>query len=83
MIISVVAVKNARKERRDSRDAAVVLTLHGYFAREVLNYGNFDPASAEKIKTLALGIESDAYAYADSVVTVDTRNNQLALHRVD
>ncbi len=71
--LSVVAVKNARKERRDSGDAAVVLTLHGYFAREVLNYGNFDPASAEKIKTLALGIESDAYAYADSVVTVDTR----------
>jgi len=50
-----------------------ILTLHGYFAREALNYFPF----SEKWKSMyydhCLDVEKSAYKRADFIITVDTR----------
>lgn len=50
-----------------------VLTLHGYIARETVNYIAFDDSGRQEIFNWLEGIEKKAVAKAQAIVTVDSR----------
>lgn len=51
----------------------LILTLHGYFARELLNYSHFRTVDRDPIFKDALAIEHVAVARALAVIAVDSR----------
>jgi len=53
-----------------------LLTLHGYVARETVNYITFDNEGREEIFSWLKDIEKNAVARAEAIVTVDSRLKQ-------
>ncbi|MBM7560126.1 glycosyltransferase involved in cell wall biosynthesis [Marinitoga litoralis] len=51
----------------------IVLTLHGYFAKESLNYNDYTEKDAKKIYDYSLNIERKAIKKAKKIIAVDTR----------
>lgn len=51
----------------------LVLTLHGYFARETINYGNFSDAETPTVMSECMRIERAALSKAHHVIAVDHR----------
>jgi glycosyltransferase involved in cell wall biosynthesis len=52
----------------------VVLTLHGYLAKEMVNYNpDLTEAEAQQIQALCQSIEAKAYRRADAIIAVDSR----------
>ncbi len=51
----------------------VLLTLHGYFPRETVNYGYYDKVNRKKVFDYCFSIENEAVRFADAIITVDTR----------
>lgn len=51
----------------------VVMTLHGYYANETVNYGYYQGTDAKKVHEMCRTIESRAAASSDCIVTVDNR----------
>ncbi|MTI59420.1 MAG: glycosyltransferase family 4 protein [Firmicutes bacterium] len=50
----------------------IVLTLHGYFANETINYGNFTNAHKAEIYNFSKSIEKKAIEKSDAIITVDS-----------
>lgn len=57
----------------------VILTLHGYFARESVNYGNYGEVDQVKVLDFVLNIEKEAIDFVNGIVTVDTRIKEYVL----
>ncbi|PMQ01796.1 MAG: glycosyl transferase [Dictyoglomus sp. NZ13-RE01] len=51
----------------------IILTLHGYFARETINYGNYNEKEKTKIFDYAMEIEKLALKKAKAIIKVDSR----------
>ncbi len=51
----------------------LLLTLHGYFPRETVNYGYYNDINRKKVFDYCFSIENEAVKFADAIVTVDTR----------
>lgn len=49
-----------------------VLTLHGYFTLETIDYKGFDPGNNTLVDT-CMGIERDAVTFTHGIIAVDTR----------
>jgi glycosyltransferase involved in cell wall biosynthesis len=53
---------------------SVVLTLHGYLAKEMVNYNpDLTEAEAQRIQALCQSLEARAYRRADAIIAVDSR----------
>lgn len=76
-VLAAIAVKNILIKHEIS--IPVILTLHGYFARETVNYGNFSKSEEEKVLKFILNIENEAINFVDGIVTVDTRIKEYVL----
>ena len=57
----------------------VILTLHGYFARESVNYGNYSKDDQVKVLDFVLNIEKEAIDFVNGIVTVDTRIKEYVI----
>ena len=76
-VLAAIAVKKILIKYKLS--IPVVLTLHGYFARETVNYGNFSKNDKEKVLKFILNIENEAINFVNGIVTVDTRIKEYVL----
>ncbi|NQU88024.1 MAG: glycosyltransferase family 4 protein [Mariniphaga sp.] len=80
-VVAAVAVKNIFDELKIK--TPVLLTLHGYFSRESVNYGNFDSAEQTKILNFGMQIEKTAIQFVNGIVTVDTRIKEYVIATFD
>ena len=69
-VVAALAVKEVFLNQNIS--IPVILTLHGYFSRESVNYGNFSKIDQEKVYNFAFNIEKEAIEFVKGIVTVDT-----------
>ncbi|QLY27039.1 glycosyltransferase family 4 protein [Bdellovibrio sp. KM01] len=51
----------------------MVMTLHGYLARESVNYGNYSADEQKKVTKEALWYERESLKFARRVITVDSK----------
>jgi len=51
----------------------LVLTVHGYFAREVINYGAYSETERKKVFSLAMDYERKAVEKSKGIIAVDSR----------
>ncbi|QDK45337.1 hypothetical protein DOM22_09315 [Bdellovibrio sp. ZAP7] len=51
----------------------IVMTLHGYLARESVNYGNYSSDEQKKVTKEALWYERESLKFAKRVITVDSK----------
>lgn len=70
-VLAAIAVKRVLLKRNIK--IPVILTLHGYFAREVVNYGNFEEKSQTIIYDYCLAFEQEALSFVHGVICVDSR----------
>lgn len=54
-------------------DVPKILTIHGYFAKEFVDYNIIPSFLEEKVYRMAFEIEEDAINYADFIIAVDSR----------
>ena len=57
----------------------VIMTLHGYFSRESVNYGFYGSEDQHRLMDFGMGLEREASEFVDGIVTVDTRIKQYML----
>jgi glycosyltransferase involved in cell wall biosynthesis len=76
-VLAAVAVKSVFNQMRQT--PPVVLTLHGYFARETVNYGRFGGDDEPRVAEYCMAIESQALQFVSAVVTVDSRIRRYVL----
>jgi glycosyltransferase involved in cell wall biosynthesis len=76
-VVSAIAVKRVLDQL--NKDIPVILTLHGYFAREALNYGYFEEREKEEVYKFAYSMEKKATDVVSGIITVDTRIKQYVL----
>ena len=69
--VSAFAVKKYFMKNGDK--IPVLLTLHGYFPRETVNYGYYNDINRKRVFDYCFSIENEAVRFADAIVTVDTR----------
>lgn len=70
----VLAAKAAGEALKESKKTIpLILTVHGYFARETLNYGYYKKSISDKVYQNALQIEKDALNFSDKIIAVDSR----------
>jgi|GEM_PF-242047 len=74
-VVAAIAVQSAFA-RSGQKPPRVVLTLHGYFARESINYGQFNEEDQPKVMNYCTKIERQALQFVSAVVTVDSRIRQ-------
>ncbi|HHW02474.1 MAG TPA: glycosyltransferase family 4 protein [Thermoanaerobacterales bacterium] len=58
----------------------LVLTLHGYYSRELINYENFAKDDIPKIKKFAFDLEKKAVNKARRIITVDNRIKEYIIN---
>lgn len=58
----------------------IILTLHGYFARETINYGNYNEKEKMDIFDYAMEIEKIALGKAKAIITVDSRLKEYVVN---
>src|SRR5690606_24965978 len=59
--------------KNNSSAPKVCMTLHGYLARESVNYGNYHKEDYDRILSTALEYERDSLSYSDIIISVDTK----------
>ncbi len=64
--VAAVAISKA------NTDCKIVMTLHGYLAKESVNYGNYNEKESRKVIEYGLVYEEEALKVASSIITVDT-----------
>lgn len=70
-VVAAFAVKKILKNLNEK--IPVVLTLHGYFARESVNYAHFSEKNQNRVLKFGLEIEKNAIEFVSGIITVDTR----------
>lgn len=80
-VLAAIAVKKILIKYKLS--TPVILTLHGYFARESVNYGNYSKDDQEKVLDFVLNIEKEAIDFVNGIVTVDTRIKEYVIDNFD
>jgi len=78
-VLAAVVVKSAFGPARPI--PPVVLTLHGYYAHEAVNYSRLSGDDETKVMEYCLAIESEALQFASGIVTVDSRIRRYVLER--
>jgi len=58
----------------------IILTLHGYFARETINYGDYNEKEKMDIFDYAMEIEKIALERAKAIITVDSRLKEYVVN---
>jgi len=76
-VLAAVTVKSAFQ--KVDKKIPVIMTLHGYFSRESVNYGNFSSDEQQRIMDFGMGLEKEASEFVDGIITVDTRIKQYVL----
>lgn len=69
----VLAANAVRRALAGLKPVPVVQTLHGYFAREIINYSGFESSSKNEIYEYLFEFEKNAISFVNAVVSVDTR----------
>ena len=67
-----------REAKAKGIEVKLVLTLHGYFARESQNYNNYSGGNVDRIFENNMKWEQEAMIYADELIVVDTNLKQYA-----
>lgn len=57
----------------------ITLTLHGYYAWEMINYGYYGEHNKPKIEEIGLELERQALTQVDTVISVDSRIREYLL----
>lgn len=70
--MAAVACAAALREHKGVRPR-VALTLHGYYAWEMINYGYYGEHNKPLIEQIGLELEHEALTKVDVVITVDSR----------
>lgn len=80
-VLAAIAVKKILIKYELS--TPIILTLHGYFARESVNYGNYSKDDQDKVLDFVLNIEKEAIGFVNGIVTVDTRLKEYVINNFD
>ncbi|KUK17747.1 glycosyltransferase family 4 protein [Thermococcus sibiricus] len=70
-------------ESNPSNSTPRILTLHGYFAREFLDYNRIPRVARNKVYNFALEIERGAIPNSDFIIAVDSRIKSYVLTSFD
>lgn len=76
-VMAAVACKRALVKA--NKNIPIYLTLHGYFAREAINYGYFSKDQENQVFEYSINLEKQAVTNVSGVVTVDTRLKNYVL----
>ncbi|GAB7388782.1 glycosyltransferase family 4 protein [Bacillaceae bacterium] len=80
-VVATVAVGRALSEI--GVRIPIILTLHGYFAREAINYGYFNEKEKNRVLEFSLKLEKEALNYISGLITVDSRIKDYVINTID